>query len=124
VSNHAVTREELRSLLVADFGAVPRQSWGFDALYREGRLFAMFDGEELIAKWPVSTREHLRRSVPGVRAFREQDDVREANWLRVPLANLADLDEAIGLAVEAADFVHTSEGAPKSRHMRRNERRD
>jgi hypothetical protein len=122
VSDDAVTREELRSFLVTDFGAVPRPSWGFDALYREGRLFAMFDGEELIAKWPVSTREHLRRSVPGVRAFREQDDVREADWLRVPLANLGDLEEAIGLAVEAAEFVHTPEGAPKSRHMRRQDR--
>jgi hypothetical protein len=104
------------------FGAVPRRSWGFDALYREGRLFAMFDGEELIAKWPVSTREHLRRRVPGVRAFREQDDVREADWLRVPLANLGDLEEAIGLAVEAADFVHTPEGALKGRHTRRQDR--
>ena len=119
MSDHAVTREELRSILVTDFGAVPRPSWGFDALYREGRLFAMFDGEELIAKWPVSTREHLRRNVPGVRAFREQDDVREAHWLRVPLANLGDLEKAIGLAIEAAEFVHTPEGAPKSRHKRR-----
>jgi hypothetical protein len=122
VSNHAATREELRSFLVTDFGAVPRRSWGFDALYREGRLFAMFDCEDLIAKWPVSTREHLRRSVSGVRAFREQDDVREAAWLRVHVANLGDLEEAIGLAVEAAQFVHTAEGAPKRRRRPRQHR--
>jgi hypothetical protein len=117
-----VTREEVRPFLVTEFGAVPRRSWGFDALYRDRRLFAIFDGEELIAKWPVATREHLRRSVPGVRAFREQDDMREADWLRVPLANLGDLEEAIGLAIEAAEFVHTLEGAPKSRHRRRRDR--
>jgi hypothetical protein len=123
VSPHqAVTREELRSFLLTEFGAVARRSWGFDALYREGRLFAMFDGEELIAKWPVSTRKHLRRSVPGVRAFREQDDVSGAAWLRVPLANVGDLEEAIGLAMEAAEFVQTPEGAPKSWHRRRQDR--
>jgi hypothetical protein len=44
VSNHTVTREELRSFLVTDFGAVPRPTWGLDARYREGRLFAIFDG--------------------------------------------------------------------------------
>jgi hypothetical protein len=82
----------------------------------------MFDGEELIAKWPVSTRDHLRRRVPGVRSFREQDDVREAAWLRVPLGSLADLEEAIGLAVQAAEFVHTPEGAPKNRHRPRQHR--
>ncbi len=65
VSDDPVTREELRSFLVADFGAVPRPSWGFDGLHREGRLFAMFDDEELIAKWPASTHEHLRRSWMG-----------------------------------------------------------
>ena len=119
MSDRTVTRAELRSFLVTDYGAVPRRSWGFDGLYRGGRLFAIFDGEELIGKWPAATREHLRRSVAGVRAFREQDDVREADWLRVPLANLGDLGEAIGLAVQAAEFVHTTEGAPKSQHRRR-----
>jgi len=122
VSGDSVTREELRSLLVTDFGAIPRRSWGFDALYRDGRLFVIFDGDELIGKWPASTRERLRRTTPGVRAFREEDDVRRAGWLRVPLANLDDLQEAIGLALEAADFVHSPEGAPKRRHRRRQNR--
>ena len=119
MSDDPVTSDDLRSVLVTQFSAVPRRSWGFEALYHDGRLFAMFDGEELIAKWPDVTRERLRRSVPGIRAFREEDDVRDASWLRVPLAEVGVLEEAVSLALEAAEFVHTAEGAPKSRRMRR-----
>jgi len=69
MSDDPVTSDELKTVLVTQFGAIPRRSWGFEALYRDGRLFAMFDGEELIAKWPVATRQRLRRRVPGIRSL-------------------------------------------------------
>lgn len=106
---------QLRDFLIDSFGALPRRSWGLDALYHRGRMFLVFDGEEMVGKWPAVTRERLRTTLPGVRAFIEEGDAAEASWLRVPLATLADLDAAIELALEAAAYVHTAEGAPTTR---------
>lgn len=108
---------EVREFLVDTFGAQPRRSWGLDSLYHRGRLFVLFDANDLVGKWPRDLRTELRASVPGVRAFmNDDDDDPEAAWLRVPLANLS-AARAIDLALSAADYVHTTEGAPKSRHV-------
>lgn len=108
-------RDDVRSFLIDDFGAVARRSWGLDALYHRDRLFVLFDGDDLVGKWPPATRARLRDEVAGVRAFMDEDDAAEASWLRVPLASLGDADAAIGLALEAAEYVHTPEGSPKGR---------
>jgi hypothetical protein len=107
---------EVHEFLVATFGAQPRRSWGFDSLYHRGRLFILFDGGDLVGKWPPELRTELRASVPGAHAFMDEDDSPEAAWLRVPLANLS-AARAIDLALSAAEYVHTAEGAPKARHV-------
>lgn len=107
---------EVREFLVTTFGAQPRRSWGLDALYHRGRLFVLFDGGDLVGKWPAGQRTELRASVPGVHAFMDEDDSPEATWLRVPLASLSPA-RAIDLALSAADYVHTPKGAPKRRHV-------
>jgi hypothetical protein len=108
--------EEVREFLVDKFGAQPRRSWGLDCLYHRGRLFVLFDAGELVGKWPANVRGDLRASVPGTRAFMNDSDDLDAAWLRVPLANLS-AARAIDLALSAAEYVHTPEGAPKSRHV-------
>jgi hypothetical protein len=107
---------EVREFLVETFGAQPRRSWGLDALYHRGRLFILFDGGDLVGKWPPEVRTDLRATTPGVRAFMDDDDSPDASWLRVPLAGVSPT-RAIDLALRAADYVHTAEGAPKRRHV-------
>jgi hypothetical protein len=108
--------EEVREFLVATFGAQPRRSWGLDALYHRGRLFVLFDGGDLVGKWPATQRAQLRASVRGVRAFMDDGDGTGAAWVRVPLANLSP-EQAIDLALQAAAYVHTGEGSPRRRHV-------
>ena len=107
---------EVREFLITTFGAKPRRSWGLDALYHRGRLFILFDGDDLVGKWPTDLRAELRASVRGVRAFMDEGDSPSATWLRVPLAKLGS-ERAIDLALSAAEYVHTAEGAPKHRHV-------
>ena len=107
---------EVREFLTEAFGAQPRRSWGFDALYHRGRLFVMFDGGELVGKWPPAMRRELRTGVPGVHAFMDDTDSPESNWQSVPLAAVG-AGRAIELALAAAEFVHTPEGAPKNRRV-------
>jgi hypothetical protein len=114
----AELRRDLRSFLIDEFGAIARRSWGLDALYYDDRLFVLFDGDDLVGKWPRTTRERLRAEVTGVRAFMDEDDAAEASWLRVPLSALVGLDAAMALALGAADYVHTTEGSPKKRRRR------
>jgi len=73
-SDPAATAAEVREFLVEAFGAQPRRSWGFDALYHRGRLFVIFDGAELVGKWPAAIRAELRAAVPGVHAFMDDTD--------------------------------------------------
>lgn len=108
--------DDVREFLVDKFGAHPRRSWGLDCLYHRGRLFVLFDAGELVGKWPSDVRGELRASVPGVRAFMNDNDDPDAAWLRVPLASLS-ATRAIDLALSAAEYVHTPEGAPKRRHL-------
>jgi hypothetical protein len=108
--------KEVREFLVETFGAQPRRSWGLDALYHRGRLFVLFEGGDLVGKWPPQLRGELRATVPGVRAFMDENDSPDARWLRVPLASVSPA-RAIDLALGAADYVHTAEGAPKRRHL-------
>ncbi|MGH2489326.1 MAG: hypothetical protein ACRDFR_06900 [Candidatus Limnocylindria bacterium] len=107
---------EVREFLVETFGAQPRRSWGLDALYHRGRLFVLFDGGDIVGKWPPQLRSKLRARIPGVRAFMDEGDSPDATWLRVPLASVSPA-RAIDLALTAADYVQTPEGAPKRRHV-------
>lgn len=107
---------ELRSFLVEVFAAEPRRSWGLDAFYHRGRLFVLFDGGDLVGKWPPKTRARLHATT-GARAFMGDTDASDASWLRISLDRL-DLDEAITLSLEAAEFVHTPEGAPQGRRSK------
>ena len=104
---------------MGEFGAQPRRSWGLDALYHEGRLFVMFDAGDLVGKWPLEMRDDLRATVPGVHAFMDDADSPEARWLRVPLAAVS-AERAIDLALAAAAYVHTPEGAPVTRRVSSN----
>ena len=106
--------EDVRAFLVAEFGAQPRRSWGFDSLYHRGRLFVLFDGGDLVGKWPVDQRHELRASIRGVHAFMSDVYDPDSTWLSVPLAGLH-TDRAIELALSAAEYVHTPAGAPKTR---------
>ena len=107
---------EVREFLVETFGAQPRRSWGLDALYHRGRLFVLFEGGDLVGKWPPQLRGELRARIPGVRAFMDEGDSPDATWLRVPLASVSPA-RAIDLALAAAAYVHTPQGAPKGRHV-------
>lgn len=60
-SDPAAVAVEVRELLVDGFGAQPRQSWGLDALYHRGRLFVMFDDDQMIGKFPPDLRDRMRR---------------------------------------------------------------
>lgn len=103
----------LREFLTEQFGAVRRRSWGLDAYYRGNRLFAILDEGDLVGKWPVTRRERLRATIPGVRPFMSDMDAADASWLRVPLGALPDLGAAIELALESSAYVETAEGAPR-----------
>jgi hypothetical protein len=113
---------ELRSLLVdslqAQFGAQRRRSWGHEALYSRGRLFVLFDEDDLVGKWPDKRRTSLR-AMPGVRSFVDDDRLDEARWLRVPLDSFANFDQALQLCLEAAEYVNSPEGAPQRRRKRK-----
>jgi len=115
-SDPAATAAEVREFLVEAFGAQPRRSWGFDALYHRGRLFVIFDGAELVGKWPPAIRAELRAGVPGVHAFIDDTDSPAANWQSVPLAAVG-ASRGIELAFAAAEYVHTAEGAPRRRRL-------
>lgn len=115
-SGGQAVRDEVREFLVEAFGARPRRSWGFDALYHRGRLFVLFDGDDMVGKWPPAIREELRAAVPGSHAFLDDADSPEARWQSVPLAAIGS-GRAIELALTAAAYVHTPEGAPRRRRL-------
>ena len=108
---------EVREFLVGTFRATPRRSWGLDALYHGGRLFVLFDAGALVGKFPPSLRRELREGVPGVHAFMDDDDSSTASWQSVPLAAIGP-ERAIEIALAAAAYVHTPEGAPRGRRPR------
>lgn len=108
---------EVRDFLVGTFGAAPRRSWGLDALYHRGRLFVLFDAGALVGKFPPRLRRELRETVPGIHAFMDDSDSPTASWQAVPLAAIG-AERAIEIALAAAAFVHTAEGAPRSRRKR------
>ena len=112
----AAVAAEVRTFLVEAFGARPRRSWGFDALYHRGRLFVLFDGPELVGKWPPALRSQVRSAVPGAHAFMDDTDSPMSAWQAVPLAEVG-VGRAIELALAAAEYVHTPDGAPKSRRV-------
>jgi hypothetical protein len=109
---------EVRDFLLGAFGASARRSWGLDALYHRGRLFVLFDAGALVGKFPPELRRELRETVPGTHAFMNDDDSPEASWQAVPLAAIG-AERAIELALAAAAYVHTAEGAPKARRRSR-----
>jgi hypothetical protein len=109
----------LTSILIEQFGATKRRSWGHDALYNQGRLFVLFDKGDLVGKWPDQRRAQLLDSRWDVRPFVEDDAPDEARWLRVPLCSFVDPSAAVELALEAAEYVHTPAGAPKARKRKR-----
>lgn len=109
----------LTSILTEQFGAVRRRSWGHDALYSQGRLFVLFDKEDMVGKWPDQRRAQLLNSRCDVRPFVDDDRADEARWLRVPLCSFGDTSAAVELALEAAEYVHTPAGAPTTRKRKR-----
>ncbi len=108
---------EVREFLVGTFGATARRSWGLDALYHGGRLFVLFDDGALVGKFPPEVRRELRASVPGVHAFMDDTDSPTASWQSVPMAAIG-VGRAIELALAAAEYVLTPEGAPRGRRPR------
>ncbi|HEX5939930.1 MAG TPA: hypothetical protein VFZ12_06185 [Dehalococcoidia bacterium] len=108
-------QDSLTTILVEQFGATQRRSWGHDALYRDGRLFVLFDGSDLVGKWPDDRRSTLLASTWNVRPYVSDDDPTEARWLRIPLGSFDDVSEAVSLSLEAAEYVHTPAGAPSTR---------
>ena len=108
---------EVRDFLVGTFGAAPRRSWGLDALYHGGRLFVLFEDEALVGKFPPALRRELRETVPGMHAFMDDADSPTASWQAVPLAAIG-AERAIGIALAAAAYVQTAEGAPRTRRRR------
>ena len=116
--NAAAIQESLTSALVDQFGAIQRRSWGHDALYHQGRLFVLFDNGDLVGKWPDSRRSALLASDLDVRPFVADDSPGEAMWLRVPLVSFSDVSDAISLSLEAAEYVHSPAGAPKTKRRR------
>lgn len=112
-------QRSLTTILVEQFGATQRRSWGHDALYRDGRLFVLFDAGDLVGKWPDARRAALLASSWNVRAFVSDDGPTEARWLRIPLSAFDDVSEAVNLSLEAAEYVHTPAGAPSTRKRAR-----
>jgi hypothetical protein len=111
-------RDLLCLTMKAQFGAEQRRSWGSESLYSRGRLFVLFSDEDLVGKWPDGRREVLRASGRGVRPFMSDDELADARWLRVPLHSFSNLNEAVELCLEAAEYVHSPEGAPTTRRRR------
>ena len=105
---------EVREFLIGTFGAAPLRSWGLDALYHRGRLFVLFDAGALVGKFPPGLRRELRETVPGTHAFMDDADSPLASWQAVPVAAIG-AERAIEIALAAAEYVHTAEGAPKAR---------
>ena len=77
----------------------------------------LFDDGALVGKFPPDVRRELRASVPGVHAFMNDTDSPTASWQSVPMAAIG-VGRAIELALTAAEYVQTPEGAPKGRRPR------
>lgn len=87
-------------------------------MYGGGRMFLIFDGNDLVGKWPPERVSALRDEGLFVMPFMADSDDDSARWRRVPLANLRDVDHAVELALESLAFVQTPEGAPRKRSVR------
>jgi hypothetical protein len=117
--NAADFQRSLAAILVGEFGATQRRSWGHEALYRDGRLFVLFDNGDLVGKWPDHRRTQLLNSQWDVRPYVSDEEPTEARWLRVPFKSFSDVSDAVSLSLEAADYVHTPAGAPMTRKRTR-----
>ena len=111
-------REDVRKALRDRVGATSRRTWHLDAMYGGGRMFLIFDGNELVGKWPPERVKALREAGLFVLPFMADSDDDSARWRRVALADLKDVEHAVELALESLAFVHTPEGAPRKRSTR------
>jgi hypothetical protein len=107
-------RGDLEQRLRRELGARPRRTWHLDAWYAGGRMFCVFDGDDLVGKWPPDRVTELRVEGLASEPFLA-DDEQSAKWWRVPLTRLRDVDAAVALAAEAAAYVQSAAGAPVTR---------
>lgn len=87
-------------------------------MYGGGRMFLIFDGTDLVGKWPAERVRELREAGTVTTPFMAEEGADTSRWSRVPLRKLATAEQGVDLALESLAFVHTPEGAPKKRSTR------